>query len=94
MLQMSALLLALESGQPLRGLVSFPTQGGGSGILAQPQLHPVLQQYLDLLPSKGLQAATLRFTQVQVRGVGMCRPLMVCLLLLHATVECVGTWSG
>ena len=64
MLQMSALLLAVESGQPLRA--AYPTQGGVAGVGAQPKLHPMLQQYLDLLPSKGLQAATLRFTQVQV----------------------------
>lgn len=39
------------------------------GAAALPQVHGVLLQHLDLVPSRGgLEAAGLRFLQLQVRG--------------------------
>jgi hypothetical protein len=42
--------------------------GVGAGSAALPQVHSVLLQHLDLVPSRGgLEAAGLRFMQLQVR---------------------------
>jgi hypothetical protein len=51
---------------------------GGEAGAGMPQVHAVLLEQLDLVPSKGgIEAAGLRFMQLQVRGgagknIGMC----------------------
>jgi hypothetical protein len=49
--------------------------GVGAGSAALPQVHSVLLQHLDLVPSGGgLEAAGLRFMQLQVRQHTCLRP--------------------
>jgi hypothetical protein len=61
----------------------MPPMADFQGDVLNLQVHPLLQPYLDLLPSTGPQAALQRFLHVQV-GIAAA-PLPPCLLLRRAS---------